>query len=208
MTRSGRIRRLTNAARLHRVDDCRLPKDPAMTDLETARLRLEPYDDRHANGLQAINGDPEVMTYLGFTETPEQTRLAIIKVKARWAELGYSWWAFVERAAPGQVVGCGCIQHIEQDPAKPIEIGWRLRRDRWHQGFAIEAARAMADFAFDQLELPRLVSIADPENLASIRVMERLGMHHIGMETHYGALCAAYAIDRGEHQRQRILAAP
>ncbi|HBI67861.1 MAG TPA: N-acetyltransferase, partial [Massilia sp.] len=110
-----------------------------MTVLNTERLRLEPFDDHHFDGLQAMNRLPEVMRYLsGQPETPEQTRAAIDLVKGRWAQYGFSWWAFVEQES-GRVIGAGCIQYLGRDPANPHEIGWRLVPDKWGQGLAAQA---------------------------------------------------------------------
>jgi len=169
-----------------------------MTILTTERLRLEPFDDHHFEGLQAINRMPEVMRFLsGQPETPAQTRAAIALVKGRWAEYGFSWWAFVERATE-RVVGAGCIQYLGRDPGNPHEIGWRLAPDKWGQGLASEAARAMAAFAFERLEAPLLVAVCRPENTNSARVMEGLGMRYRGLETWYDGPHAAWDITRAQ----------
>lgn len=167
-----------------------------MTTLITDRLRLEPFDDHHFDGLQAMNRLPEVMRYLsGQPETPEQTRAAIDLVKGRWAQYGFSWWAFVEQES-GRVIGAGCIQYLGRDPANPHEIGWRLVPDKWGQGLASEAARAMAAWAFDTLEAPLLVAVCKPENRDSGKVMARLGMRYCGEETWYGSPHAAWELTR------------
>jgi RimJ/RimL family protein N-acetyltransferase len=167
-----------------------------MTTLHTPRLRLEPLDDCHLEGLFALNSQPEVMRFLGGqTETREQSAQMIERVKARWAEFGYSWWAFIELAT-GELIGCGCIQHLGRDRANPLEIGWRLRPDRWKQGFALEAARRMAAFAFDDLNAPLLRAVCHPDNHASSRVMQRLGMGHCGTEQWYDMPVSAYEIRR------------
>ena len=57
-----------------------------------------------------------------------------------------------------------------------IEIGWRLAFDHWGQGFVTEAALAVMDYAFNELNLPEIVSFTVPENIASQRVMEKIGM--------------------------------
>ncbi|WP_342238946.1 GNAT family N-acetyltransferase [Inquilinus sp. OTU3971] len=166
-----------------------------MTILYTPRLRLEPYAERHFAGLLVLNSDPMVMRYVdGTTDTAEDVRAGIARVQERWATQGFSWWAFLF-AGSDEVIGAGCIQHIENDPAQPLEIGWRLRPDYWGQGLATEAARAMADFTFTTLGAPCLYGVADPRNAASIRVMQRLGMHNIGLERHYGAECAVWRLD-------------
>lgn len=167
-----------------------------MTMLITERLRLEPIDDHHFDGLQAMNSLPEVMRFIsGQPETPEQTRNMIALVKERWAQYGFSWWAFIERAS-GRLVGAGCIQYLGRDPANPHEIGWRLVPDCRGKGLASEAARAMAAFAFEFLDAPTLVAVCLPENADSRRVMERLGLRYRGLEDWYGRPHAAWEMTR------------
>lgn len=168
--------------------------------LTTARLRLEPFADDHVTELHEMNRDPEVMRYItGKPETLEETQASIGRVKARWAEWGFSWWSFIELAT-GKIVGAGCIQHLGRASTNPLEIGWRLRRDRWRQGLASEAARTMAAFAFDTLAAPELTAVCDPENKASSRVMERLGMRYRGIERWYDEDLAVYVVSRAEWQ--------
>jgi len=158
-----------------------------MTVLHTPRLRLEPINDSHYEGLQAMNRRPEVMRYIsGAPETPEQTREMIERVQARWAEFGFSWWAFIHLES-GRLAGAGCIQYLDRKPGNPHEIGWRLHPDFWHQGLASEAAGAMAAFAFEQLQAPELVAVRHPDNRDSAKVMERLGMQERGLGTWYEA---------------------
>jgi RimJ/RimL family protein N-acetyltransferase len=175
-----------------------------MTILTTARLRLEPFDDVHVDGLHALNSDEEVMRYIsGRAEKREETIASVERVKTRWAKCGFSWWSFIELKT-GEVVGAGCIQHLRQsqsdpDPAFPLEIGWRLRRDRWwHQGLAYEASIAMADFAFRNLEAKLLLAVCHPENAASAALMKRLDMRYRGIESWYERDMATYEITSDE----------
>jgi RimJ/RimL family protein N-acetyltransferase len=167
--------------------------------LATTRLRLEPCDASHLDGLSAINSDPLVMRYLtGSAETREQTLAMIERVQARWARWGYSWWTLIERDS-SEIVGIGCIQNLrhggeDPDPTCPFEIGWRLRRDQWGRGLAIESAVEMAAFAFDRLSAPTLYAVCDPANDASTAVMKRLGMRYRGMEDWYQRPLATYEI--------------
>ena len=173
-----------------------------MTLLTTTRLRLEPFSAGHLAGLNAMNADPQVMRYLatGQPQTLEETRVSIERVMKRWAEVGYSWWVFIEHAS-GQIVGAGAIQNLrrdatlEPDLACPLEIGWRLRRDRWGRGLATEAARAMARHAFDALKASELFAVCDPANLASAKVMQRLGMQELGLQRWYGKDLLTYRLD-------------
>lgn len=178
-----------------------------MTTLHTPRLRLEPFRDEHFDGLYEMNSDPAVMRYItGRPDTREETRAGIERVKARWAELGYSWWAFIDRAS-GELVGAGAIQHLNRDTSQPLEIGWRLKPAHWGKGLASEAAQHMAAFAFDDLRTPLLLSICDPDNPASARVMQRLGMRYRGLERWYGHDCATYAITADEWRARQVPAA-
>jgi RimJ/RimL family protein N-acetyltransferase len=169
-----------------------------MTILTTERLRLEPIVDAHLDALHALNSDPDVMRYItGKPDTLEDTQVMIDRVKARWADWGYSWWSFFERDS-GELIGAGCIQHLGRDKANPHEIGWRLRRDRWHMGLASEAAEVMAGFAFETLAAPQLCAVCDPDNRASSKVMLRLGMVYRGIEHWYDRDMAVYGMMRSD----------
>ena len=181
--------------------------------LTTERLRLEPFEEAHLDGLNAMNSDLEVMRYItGRPETREETLDVIQRVKARWVEFGFSWWSFIERET-GEVIGAGCIQHLRRtgkspDPTCPLEIGWRLRRDRWHRGFAIEAAVAMADFAFDRLQADLLLAVCQAENAASASVMKRLGMRYRGIEHWHDWELATYETTSAEWRSRAAMARP
>lgn len=180
------------------------------TTLQTQRLRLEPFDERHLDGLHAMNSLPEVMRYIGGnTETIEQTASVIARVKRCWAAWGTSWWAFIETKSE-RVAGAGCIQYLRREASppedlqsligNPIEIGWRLHPDFWRQGLAIEAARSMAAFAFRRFPIEELLAVRHPDNKDSCRVMERLGMRQRGLEPWYGTTVATHVISRGDWQ--------
>jgi RimJ/RimL family protein N-acetyltransferase len=169
-----------------------------MTRLTTARLRLEPFTDSHLEGLNALNADPEVMRYIsGRPETLDETRVVIERVKQRWIDVGYSWWSFFDLDS-GELVGAGCLQNLRRgatlqpDLDCPLEVGWRLRRDRWRLGLASEAAQAIARFAFDDLHADELYAVCDPANAASANVMKRLGMQFLGLHAWYGKDVATY----------------
>jgi RimJ/RimL family protein N-acetyltransferase len=177
-----------------------------VTILHTPRLRLEPFDSRHFDGLQAMNRLPEVARYLsGQPETPEQTRAAIERVQRCWAAWGTGWWAFIEPDSE-RLVGAGCIQYLRRDAAppadpleqcdQPMEIGWRLHPDVWRRGLATEAARRMCDFAFETFTVTELLAVRHPDNVASGQVMQRLGMAFRGLETWYGTTLATHVLSR------------
>ena len=158
-----------------------------MTQLQTARMRLEPCCEAHFEGLHAMNRLPEVMRFIGGggPETPEGTRAMIERVQARWADWGYSWWSFLAQDT-GQVLGAGAIQHLRPEAgpvtdfdalrSQPLEIGWRLHPDFWGQGLASEGARAALDWGFGSGGLAEIIAFTAQTNLASQAVMRRIGM--------------------------------
>ena len=169
-----------------------------MTILHTTRLRLEPMDDSHFDGLFAMNSNAEVMRYItGKPDTPADTQSMIDRVKARWKEYGFSWWSFFDKDS-GQLIGAGCIQHLGRDPANPLETGWRLRRDCWGKGYASEAAEAMAAFAFDTLQAPLLCAVCHPDNKGSSHVMKKLGMQLKGIEHWYDMDTEVYTMTQAD----------
>lgn len=102
----------------------------------------------------------------------------MLRMQAAQAAHGHCFWA-LERRADGAFIGfCGLL------PGKPpltgeIEIGWRLARDVWGQGLALEAARASLDWAWRHLDVTSVVAITVPANRRSWGLMERLGMMRV-----------------------------
>ncbi|NNS07680.1 GNAT family N-acetyltransferase [Erwinia sp. JH02] len=169
--------------------------------VETARLRLEPYHDSHYEGLRVMDNDSGVMRYIskGIVKTPEETWESIRRVQARWHKYGFSWWAIKEKAS-GAIVGAACLQYLANVEGAPLEIGWRLVPEQNGKGYATEAAKAIIDFAAEQTGATYLVAVADPENTPSQRVMQRLGMTYKAIEQHYDVPCVVYelSIQRAE----------
>jgi len=163
-----------------------------MATLETPRLTLVPLSDEHLLGLAEINGDPEVMRYIGsgLPFSLAESQAMIERVKVRWREQGYSWWAML-RKSDGLMVGGATLQPLAAVSGAEMEIGWRLRRDCWGQGYASEAAGRILEHAQER-GITRLIAVAQPGNQASISVMRRIGMQFRGLETHYNATCATW----------------
>ena len=145
--------------------------------IETDRLRLRPWTDADRPGFAAICADPEVMRYLGPLQSRANTDAAIDRALGCEAANGFSFRA-VERRDDGALLGfCGLKPVTIDCPIKgAIEIGWRLRRDAWGQGYAFEAARATKDHCFVFHKLPGIVSMTVAANERSWRLMERIGL--------------------------------
>lgn len=146
--------------------------------IETPRLRLLPWRFGDWQSFHPIASDPEVMRYItrGEPWTADRTRQFVRKQMALFAERGFCRWR-LELKETGETAGfCGGGSLHGFDG---VETGWWLARHLWGQGLATEAARAAVDHLFDRAGLARLISVADHENLASLRVMAKLGFRFV-----------------------------
>lgn len=162
----------------------------------TERLTLEPLRSLHRAALARINGDAQVMRYItGRAQSMDEIDSFLRRAEQEWLQTGFSWWALIE-ATRGEMIGLAVVQNIARDKANPLEIGWRVRPDHWGCGYAAEAARSLVDFAWRDLAADQLLAIAHPDNLASIRVMQRIGMRRRGRESWYGKPNETYILTR------------
>lgn len=143
--------------------------------LRTERLILRPWRDADIEPFVAMSADAEVMRYL-LPMDRERASAWIERAKAHEREHGFCFWA-VEVPGVMKLAGAvGLAQVAAPYPFAPaVEIGWRLARAAWGQGYAEEAARACLDFGF-ALAIPEIVAFTVPDNTRSWRLMERLGM--------------------------------
>ena len=127
----------------------------------------------------SLNADPEVMRYFPGPLTREESDRLAGRADAELARQGWGLWA-LEQLATGRFLGFTGLARptFEASFTPAVEVGWRLARAAWGFGFATEAARAAAAFAFDELDLDALVSYTAEPNAPSRAVMHRLGMRH------------------------------
>jgi RimJ/RimL family protein N-acetyltransferase len=122
-----------------------------------------------------MSADPAVMDWLGGVLAPDAARTSIERVNARLDERGYGL-SVIERRADHAFLGCvGLFPVGEPLPLRGVEIGWRLVRDAWGQGYATEAARAVAVHGFERMALAEILAFTAASNLRSQAVMERVG---------------------------------
>ena len=149
-----------------------------MTTLETNRLLLHPIEKKDAPALTAVFGDPEVMRFGNGVQTATWVRAWIAWVRQGYDEKGYDPLAVVEKES-GDLIGyCGLFYFDDINGNPEVELGYRLARSAWGQGYATEAGTAVRDHAFNTLKIKRLISLIDPANQASITVALKLGMAH------------------------------
>jgi ribosomal-protein-alanine N-acetyltransferase len=169
-------------------------------EIVTARLRLRMFIPADAYSYhEAIHVDPEVMRYLpgGLPRPKERSEALIAMVINGWSEHRFGLWA-VEHLADGRLLGhCGLML---EPTSGAVEVGYAIARPYWGQGLATEGARASLSYGFERVGLDRIIALAAPENAASRRVMEKVGMRFEGLSTDYyhGLELALYGISRQE----------
>jgi RimJ/RimL family protein N-acetyltransferase len=142
--------------------------------LTTERLRLRGFQPSDHQPLAAIQADPEVLRYIadGQPLTPAASWRSLALHVGHWYLRGYGNWAVVERAT-GRMIGRVGLWNPEGWPG--LEVGWLLARDQWGKGYATEAARAAVHHAFTTLDADHVISVIRQDNVASIRVAEKIG---------------------------------
>jgi len=146
--------------------------------LKTERLRLRTFRPDDIDALARWNADPRVMRYLaGAPMSRAQSQAALERYLAHWNRHGFGLWIAEDRAT-GEPVGRVGLSYHRTWPDDP-EVGWALDPRRWGHGLATEAGAAAIRYGFEVLHLPRIVSITTEENLASRRVMEKLGLRFL-----------------------------
>jgi RimJ/RimL family protein N-acetyltransferase len=146
----------------------------------TSRLRFREMTADDLEAMAAMLGDPDVMAYYPAPMTRQEAAAWIAWNERNYADLGYGLW--ILETHDGEFVGdCGLTWQRVGGAAR-LEVGYHVRRDRQGLGYATEAAAACRDFARDVLGASELVAIVHPENIASRRVAEKLGMRRAGDE--------------------------
>lgn len=147
------------------------------------RLILRNWRTADLKPFAKLNADPAVMEFFPKALSEEESNAMAARIKDRIDREGWGLWA-IERKDTGEFIGfTGLSVPVADLPFMPcVEIGWRLAREHWGNGFATEAARAVLRFAFDELRLAEVVSFTAATNLRSQTVMKRIGMSNTGLD--------------------------
>jgi RimJ/RimL family protein N-acetyltransferase len=159
---------------------------PARFDeIRTERLIMRRWRDSDHAPFAALNGDAETMRFFPATLDRAASDAFVSRIEARFDLQGYGLWA-LELAGTGEFIGYTGLNPMPEGVpgAGGMEVGWRLRKQFWHHGYATEAARAALEVAFDGAGLPEIWSMTAILNEPSQAVMRRLGMVRRGTFGH------------------------
>lgn len=168
-----------------------------MNGIETARLILRELDHDDAEAILELLNEPAFIRYIADkgVRTIEDAKNYMTNGPINSYQTNGFGLLAVIRKDTNELAGiCGLIQRPEfADP----DIGFALLERHWRQGYASEASRATIEHGFDVLKLNRIIALADPENMSSRRVLEKIGMRHeqdLHLEN-YGGYNSLYSIE-------------
>jgi RimJ/RimL family protein N-acetyltransferase len=150
-----------------------------VTELETPRLLLREWRSEDREAFAVLNGHPEVMRYLGGVPLTRAASDALAdRIAQHFEEHGFGLWAVEVKGESSMAGFIGlAFPHFLPEVMPTVEVGWRLAHEVWGRGLATEGASECLRYAFGPLALGEVCSIHLPDNIASRRVMEKLGMH-------------------------------
>ena len=148
--------------------------------IETDRLILRQWQESDRLPFARINADPAVMEFFPSVRTQAESDVTQDNLSRHIEDHGFGFWA-LELRSSGEFIGFTGIANVdfEANFTPAVEIGWRLAKQFWGKGYATEAAKAGLAFAFDELQLDKVVSFAVTANRRSRNVMTRIGMEHM-----------------------------
>ncbi|MBO9631866.1 MAG: GNAT family N-acetyltransferase [Chitinophagaceae bacterium] len=172
---------------------------------KSARLGFRNWTDADIAPFAALNADPVVMEFFPNTRTYDETASLVDKFRHDFEQNGFCFFA-VDQLDTGAFIGFIGLNKPSFDAyfMPCVEIGWRLIKSVWGQGFATEGAIRCLEYAFDELNLEEVYSFTALINKRSERIMQKAGMEKVGefshpvLEAHHPlAMHSLYRLARG-----------
>jgi len=161
---------------------------------QTRRLQLRAFEDTDAEAFFRLNSNPQVIRYTG--EAPCESIASAregIRTHPDWPLYGIGRWAVIDKIS-GEVIGFAglkCLTDLNE-----VDLGYRFLPQYWGRGLATEASIACVAYGFDELGLGRIIGITLPQNGASMRVLEKVGMVRQEPILYEGEPAELFVIDR------------
>jgi RimJ/RimL family protein N-acetyltransferase len=168
--------------------------DRSMDRFRTAPMRAERLSPDHLAELCVMHRDARVMATLGGVRSDEGTRNYLEANLSHWQRHGYGLWILRDEA--GRFLGRAGIRHLTIEGEPEIDLAYSFLTEYWARGLATEIARALLDLAWAHLALSSLASWTGTANLASQRVMQKVGFSFERALDYEGEPCVLYRIHR------------
>jgi RimJ/RimL family protein N-acetyltransferase len=171
-----------------------------VTEIQTARLLLRPWQPDDLSEFIRLLTDPEVTRYIVVHTpfSPEDVGELHARTLEQWERNGFGPWAAIDKATGCWVGHIGLDELPDWPGPHKIEVGWELHREFWGRGLATEGGRAGVRYGFEVVGLERIISATMATNAASRRVMEKCGLSFQGELPMAETVVAWYAIDRAD----------
>jgi ribosomal-protein-alanine N-acetyltransferase len=172
-----------------------------MDEIETSRLQLRLFTPDDLDELALIFSDSLVLKYLqpGKAASREETNTALLSIIRHWHRHGYGRWAVVHRATQ-KLIGYGGLRCFDGTP----ELVYLLDRPYWNCGLATELARGCLEYGFLRHKFQQVVALARPDNVASRRVMEKVGMSYERTANFFDIDVVLYRLTREAYLSQSL----
>jgi [ribosomal protein S5]-alanine N-acetyltransferase len=149
-------------------------------ELITSRLRLREFMQGDFAALRDMESRPEMHTYEREPPSETDTRNSLDEYIRDQSETPRTTFRFAITISPQDTVR-GILKISRQwEAIREWEVGWAVHPAEWGNGYAVEAAGKVIDWAFSEMNVHRIVAFCHADNAASVRVMEKLGMHQDG----------------------------
>jgi len=171
--------------------------------IETARLMMRPFETDDIDQLHRIWIDPGVRKFLWDDQIiPRETAVAVVESSIdSFVTHGFGLWTICLKNDP-RLIGFGGLRHFIEDGSaeSEVEILYGVAPEHWGKGIALEAARAVLRYGFEESKLANIYAGADPPNTASFRVIEKLGMKFARKILVNGLEAIYYAMSREDYR--------
>lgn len=172
--------------------------------IESERILLREFEPSDAAQLHPVFSDPEANRHTVRVHTDVAQTLAWIEaIRVGYTRQGFAPWAVVRKEDQGLLGYCGCGV-VKLDGRGECELGYRIIRSWWGQGFATEAALACIKRFRPETQFSRMVALIQPANVASVRVAEKVGMKYQGDTVYEHIPMRLHAIDLGHDENHRV----
>jgi len=147
--------------------------------ITTSRLLLRPHEESDVSFMVALNSDPEVVRYTGDVAFvgPSEAAAIIASLRRQFTERQLGRLVVINRADGERLGWCGLKWHEDE---KGVDLGFRFFRAQWGKGYATEAGAACLRWLTDTTDIRDVFAHAMPENIGSVRVLEKLGFAAAG----------------------------
>jgi len=152
---------------------------------KSERLGFRNWTEKDLPEFSKINADLDVMRHFPIPLTQNETAEFIERLQNHYEKYGYTYFA-TEILKTGELIGfIGLAYQVYKTNFTPAtDIGWRLKKSSWGNGYATEGAKRCLDYGFRKLNLNKIISIFTKNNTKSENIMKKTGMEKIGEFNH------------------------